>query len=243
MDLESLDALVNLIITIVPVTLALFGAVFGIQRRRRAASAKEAAITILQLAHPPDSPVVLRQRRWLQLADGVLWLAVLAALASLALLVAVQQTVLLGPSRTRTLIFLLDFGIVLVYVVVIWMFARAWLAILRTPPGKPSHAAAEMSIVVGSTPRRLTSRCLQALRRFGADVREIDQAQGLVRARRHFFFNVYKLYFDEITLRITPLDERRCTLALRSEGVMPSLVRNRTRNHHNLLTLISLITE
>lgn len=243
MDLESLDALVNLIITIVPISLALFGTVFGLQRRRRAASAKEASVSIFKLAHEPDTPAVQRQRRWLQLFDVVVWLSVLAALAFLALSLALQQTVNMSPSRNRTLLLLADFGIVLVYVVVIWMYARALIAIARTPPGRPSHAAAEMSLVVGGSVRRLLRRSHQAVRRFGADVREIDATQGLLRARRHFFFNVYKTYFDEITIHIQPLNEQQCTVTIASDGLMPSLVRNRTRNQQNIVALIGFITE
>jgi hypothetical protein len=91
--------------------------------------------------------------------------------------------------------------------------------------------------------RRLARKSHYALRRLGADVIEIDLEQGLVRARRHFFFNLYKIYFDEIVVQIKQTHERQCEVVIESDGILPSLIRNRARNMQNIIALVGLITE
>lgn len=241
MDFEQLDALVNLIITLVPITLALAGTVFGLRVRRRAAASKEASITIVKFASEPETPAAARRRRVWQYVDVAAWLALMAAFAIFAL-VQVNRA-LLDPDRSRTLILLLNVVIVVFYAVIIWMYARTLAALRRVPVGARSYAFSELSVVLSGSVRRIARKSHNALRRLGADVLEIDLEHGLVRARRHFFFNLYRLYFDELTVRVTPVNERQCQVTLHSDGVMPSLARNGARNRQNLLTLINYITE
>lgn len=245
MDIQSVEALVSLILTILPIGLALAGTVFGVRLRRRAASAKEATVAIVKFAHEPETLAEQKQRRQIQFFDIFLWLALFALFALLAVF-RTSEVVLLPPPQWRsfrTLIIALDIVVVIIYLLIFWMYARALVALWRNKLGARSHAYCEMPVLLSGTVRRLARKSHNALRRLGADVIEIDLEKGLLRARRHFFFNLYKVYFDEITVQIKQTTERHCEVVMQSDGIMPSLARNRTRNMQNILALVGFITE
>lgn len=245
MDIQSLEASVSLIVTLLPIVLAVAGTAFGVRLRRRAASAKEATVTIIQFAQEPETLAAQKQRRQIQFFDIGLWLVLFAIFALLAVL-RTSEFVLLPPPQWRpfrALVIALDIVVVIIYLLIFWMYARALVALWRNKLGARTHAFCERPVVLSGTVRRLARKSHNALRRLGADVIEIDSEHGLLCARRHFFFNLYKVYFDEITVQIKQTTERHCEVLIQSDGIMPSLVRNRTRNMQNILALVGLITE
>jgi len=245
MDIQSLEAFVSLIVTLLPIALAVAGTVFGVRLRRRAASTKEATVAIIKFAHEPETLTVQKQRRQIQFFDIGLWLILFAVFGFLAVF-RTSEIVLAPPPQWRpfrALVIALDIIILIVYLGVFWMYARALAALWRNKLGARTHAYCEMHVVLSGNVRRLARKSHNALRRLGADVIEIDLEQGLLRARRHFFFNLYKVYFDELLIQIRQTNERQCDVLIQSDGIMPSLVRNRTRNMQNILALVGFITE
>jgi hypothetical protein len=244
MDLQSLEALVSLILTVVPIVLALLGTVFGIRVRRRAASTKQSAVTIVQMTLPPDKLEDDRRRQRRQFWDLGLGLALLALLIGYF----VNRTVVLlfdpaGDLAFRLGAAVLDVAIVAFYGVLVVLYVRALWMLRRVKPGTPTPALAEMVLLCDAPYKRLARRCLTALRRLGADVRDVDLTRGYLHARRHLFFNLYKDFFDELTIHIQEITPTRCEVTLRSDGIMPSWASDARRNQNNLKSLINYITE
>jgi hypothetical protein len=244
MDLQSLEALVSLILTIVPIALALLGTVFGIRVRRRAASTKQSAVTIVQMTLPPDKLEDDRRRQRRQFWDLGLGLALLAALGGYL----IYRTIALlldptGDPAFRIAVAVLDGIILIFYGVLVALCLRAWWMLRRVKPDTPTPALAEMVVVFDAPYKRLARRCLTALRRLGADLRQVDLTRGSLHARRHLFFNLYKDFFDEITIQIKEVSPTRCEVTLHSDGIMPSWASDARRNQNNLKSLINYITE
>lgn len=242
MTIESFDAMLSILATCVPLVLAVLSSVLGLRARRQASDLPP--MIIGKLAQEHEDAALARKRRRNQVIESVFGLTLIivtivyvASLLARLLpeIAAVESTsaVIIAALLVPVLGFYATF--VALYLRTLWMFAR-------TPVGTASDARASTEIVLYASYNQVLYRCQEALQQLRTTRFTIDGEQGVMHARKHYYFNLYKVYFDDVIIRLRLDSDECCTLTITSDGIMPTFRSDAHRNHDNIRRFIDYLT-
>lgn len=242
MDLSQIELFVSFIAAVVPLALTILSGIFGIRTVQQRDQASP-TLTLTQFERRPELPPVQRRRLQYQRLETVLGLLIvpLTIWYNLSLLATLPGSESWRGRLAYWLLAIFYLASSAYYAALLVAYSRMARTVFRTAP-RPAGPCAQATLTVDAARLPVAQICQRALRQLRTTLQRVDLDAGMLVARRHYLYNLYPVYFDEITIRIEQVGADRYRLHLQSSGAMPSVRSDGVRNRHNLDQLLSYLT-